>query len=233
MEKQLFEDQFWTFYRKLQQSTPDGFKLYHSAVFQEDGPHPADFTIYECGFAARMLKKFVPGQKLLDIGSYTQFVVGLSAYYDTVSLDMRARKSFGNEKVQVADAISLPFESKSFDVLVSLCSIEHFGLGRYGDSFDAQGDLTGFNEMWRVLKPGGLLIFTTAMGLNTVILFNAHRIYTYSDLLKRFSDGFEVLTEEFFDITMNEFNTLEQVTKNAKSWSDIDVYCGCWRKRNK
>ena len=52
-----------------------------------------------------------------------------------------------------ADALALPFESDSFDVVYSLSSSEHFG----GHDRAAQG----MREMARVLKPGGIACVAT------------------------------------------------------------------------
>jgi SAM-dependent methyltransferase len=52
-----------------------------------------------------------------------------------------------------ADALALPFEAESFDVVYSLSSIEHFG----GHDQAARG----IREMARVLKPGGVACVAT------------------------------------------------------------------------
>ncbi len=37
-------------------------------------------------------------------------------------------------------------------------TIEHIGLGRYGDPLDAVGDQTALSELQRVVAPGGSLL---------------------------------------------------------------------------
>lgn len=59
-----------------------------------------------------------------------------------------------------ADALNPDlFPSASFDAIVSLSAIEHFGLGHYGDPTDADGDSKILANGWRWLKPGGWLYF--------------------------------------------------------------------------
>ncbi|VDM61776.1 unnamed protein product [Angiostrongylus costaricensis] len=63
-----------------------------------------------------------------------------------------------------------------FDFAISFSSIEHSGLGRYGDPIDPIGDL---REVWKtscLLKPGGIFFLGLPRGVDTLV-FNLHRIY--------------------------------------------------------
>eukprot|EP00295_Goniomonas_pacifica_P032666 CAMPEP_0175955904 /NCGR_PEP_ID=MMETSP0108-20121206/32760_1 /TAXON_ID=195067 ORGANISM="Goniomonas pacifica, Strain CCMP1869" /NCGR_SAMPLE_ID=MMETSP0108 /ASSEMBLY_ACC=CAM_ASM_000204 /LENGTH=191 /DNA_ID=CAMNT_0017282817 /DNA_START=23 /DNA_END=598 /DNA_ORIENTATION=+ len=51
-----------------------------------------------------------------------------------------------------------------FDVALSLSSLEHDGLGRYGDPINATADLTSMQELRKVIKPGGLLFLSVPVG---------------------------------------------------------------------
>jgi len=63
-----------------------------------------------------------------------------------------------------------------FDVVVSISSIEHDGLGRYGDPINPTGDLQAMQHFKELLKPGGFLILAVQIGRDAVV-WNAHRIY--------------------------------------------------------
>ncbi len=65
-------------------------------------------------------------------------------------------------------------------------TIEHIGLGRYGDPIDPDGDLKAISELIRVLATGGNLLFVVPIG-KPKICFNAHRIYSYSQIMSYFS----------------------------------------------
>ena len=41
-----------------------------------------------------------------------------------------------------------------FDAMVTYSSLEHSGLGRYGDSLNPWGDLITMAQAWCLLKPG-------------------------------------------------------------------------------
>lgn len=66
-----------------------------------------------------------------------------------------------------------------FDAFMSFSSMEHAGLGRYGDSLNPWGDVIMAAKMHCALKPGGIAI----IGVPTLkdggegLVFNAHRQY--------------------------------------------------------
>ena len=62
------------------------------------------------------------------------------------------------------------------DFVFSYSSIEHNGLGRYGDPLDATGDLKDVEMLSCVIKPGGILYLGVPVGPDAVV-FNVHRIY--------------------------------------------------------
>jgi len=107
--------------------------------------------------------------------------------------------------------------------------IEHIGLGRYGDILDPDGDLKAIFELKRVLAVGGSLIFAVPIG-KPKILFNAHRIYSYDQIVDYFAE-FEL--KEFSLIT--EDNKKGGLLRHAtKEMADQEVYgCGCfWFKKD-
>ena len=196
--------------------------------FQYDaGDHPGTYMNFECEFAARHLRMSNP-TTVLDIGSHRLFVLGLLAGYKVTTLDVRPRESrLENETIVTSDAKQLDIASDSFDMVVSLCTLEHFGLGRYGDEFDLDGDKKAFKEMIRVLKPGGRVVFSTTVTRSTPSLaFNAHRIYSHR-MIRAFCEKLECVEEGFFSNETGSGCSHEQVTDEPARW---DVYCGCWMK---
>lgn len=67
-------------------------------------------------------------------------------------------------------------QRRRFDVVLSISSIEHDGLGRYGDPINPTGDLQAIREFKNLLNPGGLLILSVPVGRDAIV-WNAHRIY--------------------------------------------------------
>ena len=64
----------------------------------------------------------------------------------------------------------------SIESISSLSAIEHFGLGRYGDSICPEACFSALNEIARVVKPGGYAYISVPIGYEHVE-FNAHRIF--------------------------------------------------------
>ncbi|CAI5458418.1 unnamed protein product [Closterium sp. Yama58-4] len=67
---------------------------------------------------------------------------------------------------------------ETFDVVASYSSLEHDGLGRYGDPINPNGDLHRIIKIKGLLKPGGILFLGLPVG-NDTLVFNAHRVYGF------------------------------------------------------
>ncbi len=63
------------------------------------------------------------------------------------------------------------------DIVLSISSTEHDGLGRYGDPINPSGDFEFMDKVKnQMLKPGGYLILAVPCGSDCLV-WNAHRIY--------------------------------------------------------
>merc|ERR1712141_920014 len=63
-----------------------------------------------------------------------------------------------------------------FDAMVSFSSIEHSGLGRYGDQLNPWGDIITMGRAWCEMKPGSRALVGVPTAKDT-ICFNAARLY--------------------------------------------------------
>jgi SAM-dependent methyltransferase len=205
---------------------PQGFHVFKELQY-DVGAHPEGYIDYECAFAAQQIGAINP-QSILDIGSYRIFVLGLLSHFEVTTVDVRRRRPISSkESVITCDAKQILLTDESYDVALSLCTLEHFGLGRYGDEIDFDGDKKALREMVRVLKPRGHLIFSTNITrARPSIGFNAHRIYSHEMLRERCA-GLDCIEEQFYSMTSQQACSFEQITQKPESW---DIYCGCWRK---
>jgi hypothetical protein len=63
-----------------------------------------------------------------------------------------------------------------YDNILAISSVEHFGLGRYGDTLDPDGDLKAMRAIREMMSENGVVFLTVPCGKDRVI-FNLHRIY--------------------------------------------------------
>lgn len=187
---------------------------------------PIDYHyIYHPAWAARIVAKINPAFHI-DISSKLDFSTIVSAFIPVKFYDYRpARLTLSNLDSSKGDLLSLPFDDNSQYSISCMHTIEHIGLGRYGDAIDYNGDLKAIKELIRVTQPGGNIIFVTPVG-QPKIIFNAHRIYSFDQIIEYFSD---CSVEEFCLITdKGEFITNADPLLVAQQ----QYGCGCfWFKK--
>lgn len=71
-------------------------------------------------------------------------------------------------RLEVQDATALPYPDATFDHCLSISVVEHIA---------EEGDTAAMAEMWRVLKPGGILILTTNVCAESRELWRQDRIW--------------------------------------------------------
>ena len=225
----VFKARFDEGLRYLKSNPPAGFQVENSGMYREDGGHQTGSYVLECIWAAQMLHA-VGAKKILDIGSYRLFTIGLCANADTDVTLLEIRdvpdELAGSESRIIGDAKDAELPENYFDAVVSLCALEHFGLGKYGEEFDAYADIKAIKNIKKCLKPGGRFIFTCPVGDKAAIWFNAHRVYSLGMLRGCMSEGFEIEKERFINIGGNS-HFFEPANGLV---GDINWYCGAWRK---
>lgn len=141
--------------------------------------------VYHTSWAARKVKEINPDFHT-DVSSSLYFVGIVSAFVPTRFYDYRlAEIKLSGIESKVGDLARLSLLDNSIKSLSCMHTVEHIGLGRYGDQINPDGDIKASRELTRVLAPGGSLIFVVPVGTPR-IEFNAHRIYTYEQVLGMF-----------------------------------------------
>lgn len=82
-----------------------------------------------------------------------------------------------------------------FDFAISYSSLEHSGLGRYGDELNPNGDIEASEEVWCMLKKKGLFLIGLPYTNRSFIRWNADRNYG-PERMKYMAANYEQL--EFF-----------------------------------
>lgn len=84
------------------------------------------------------------------------------------------------------------------DSLSCLHALEHFGLGRYGDRIQYEGYIKGIDNINKILKTRGKLYLSVPIGPQRIV-FNAHRVFSVSYLLKLFKDRYSIDNFSYID----------------------------------
>jgi Caenorhabditis protein of unknown function, DUF268. len=145
-----------------------------------------------------------------DIGSRIDgFIAHLLAVgIDVTMIDVR---EFPNKvdhlHTILDDATTLrQIQDDSIESMSALCSLEHFGLGRYGDPINPEGCFECFNNIQKKLKKGGKLYISVPIGMERVE-FNAHRIFYPSTIIESFSSlslkEFSCVTQDKIEYNMD------------------------------
>jgi len=181
--------------------------------------------VFHTAWAARILARTNP-RCHTDISSALDFVSIASAFIPMRFYEYRPTDlGLDNLECAQADLLSLPFGDNALESLSCMHVVEHIGLGRYGDTLDPQGDLKAIAELKRVLAVGGHLLFVVPIGCRPRIMFNAHRIYTYDQILGYLSD-----LELMQFALIPDSPTIGGLILNAnKDLADRQIYgCGCF-----
>jgi len=182
------------------------------------------FDKHYISWAARKLNELKP-KKHVDISSMLYFSTLISAFIPIDFYDYRpASITLNNLRCEHANLTALPFNDNSINSISCMHVIEHIGLGRYGDDLDVNGDLKAINELKRIINRNGYLLFVVPIGGIPKIQFNAHRIYSYQQIMRLF-DNFSL--EEF---SLIPTKTQEGIIINAtEQQANKEQYgCGCF-----
>ncbi len=179
--------------------------------------------VYHPAWAARILSQNKPDFHV-DISSTLHFCSIVSAFIPVKFYDYRpADLQLSDLTSEAVDLLALPFADMSIQSLSCMHVVEHIGMGRYGDLLDPEGDLRAIAELKRVLAVGGSLLLVVPIG-KPKIMFNAHRIYSYDQIMSSFSE-----------LKLQEFALIPEDPKNgglirnaSKTMADAETYgCGC------
>lgn len=181
--------------------------------------------VFHTAWAARVLAEVKP-KKHVDVSSSLYFCSIVSAFVPVDFYDYRpAELCLSELHSQAGDLLELPFADSSLNSLSCMHVVEHIGLGRYGDTLDPNGDLKAIAELKRVISEGGTLLFVVPVGKPRV-MFNAHRIYSYEQIIGYF-DGLSLV--EFALIPDNEIDGGLVRNADPKMVEAQEYACGCFR----
>ena len=149
---------------------------------------------------ARRIKNLKPDRHV-DVGSRIDgFVAHVASFRSIDVIDIRPMPfKIPNINFIQADMMLRPDELiECCDSLSCLHAIEHFGLGRYGDTLKRDGHIKGLENLDLMLKKKGTFFFSTPIGPQR-IEFNAHRVFSVDYLISYFEKKYEIVHFSFID----------------------------------
>ena len=155
-------------------------------------------------------------KKHVDVGSRIDgFVAHVATFRKIEVFDIRDNNfQFKNIKFKRKDISKIDNGLINYcDSLSCLHTLEHFGLGRYGDQLDPNGHIKGFKNLVKILKTGGTLYISFPISDKNVTYFNSERSFNPKEILKwsnelrlvkfDFIDDYEKI---FLDVDLNKFH---------------------------
>ncbi|PWT81519.1 MAG: hypothetical protein C5B58_09725 [Acidobacteria bacterium] len=133
-------------------------------------------------------------RKHVDFGSRIDgFVAHIASFRELEVLDYRELSAtIPNVSFRRCDLLKLPPEyHQCCDSLSCLHVLEHIGLGRYGEPLDLYGYVKAFENLAKMLAPGGILYLSVPFGAER-IEYNAHRVFSLHSIRKLIQPFFEV-----------------------------------------
>lgn len=199
----LFVKAFSRFFKEYQaykkQTENPAFTLAHIYPCLHDNTKytPVEPTyFFQDTWAAKKIFELKP-QHHYDIGSAVTTIGILSQFVPTTMIDIRPLElSLDNLYFIEGSILKIPIEDHTLETISSLCVVEHIGLGRYGDAIDSFGSEKAIQELKRVVKKKGHILFSVPVDSKNKIYFNAHRAFTRSYILTLFH-GFQLIEEKY------------------------------------
>ena len=137
----------------------------------------------------------------IDVGSRIDgFIAHVAAFREIEMMDIRPLEKSAHARIRFLQGDLMrhnPEWNGVADSVSSLHALEHFGLGRYGDTIDPNGHVTGFRNLSRIVAPGGMLYVGLPIGSQTQVFFNAHRIFAPSEPPNWFEEPTTFALERF------------------------------------
>ncbi len=171
-------------------------------------------------------------QSHIDIGSRVDGFIGILSLNRSVDVfDIRPINiKIENIKFHQYD-ITKHYDNfnNTSDCISCLHTIEHFGLGRYGDEVDSNSWKLAFKNMSLILKINGIFWLSTPIGIERVE-FNANRVFNPNTIID-FAIGLNLQLEEFAYFINDNVIKSDNIINDLSKLSNLDYSLGIFKFR--
>jgi len=160
-----------------------------------------------------------------DVGSRVDgFISILSTHLKVEVLDIRPLNvSIDNVSFHQLDIVNLP--SNFYGIAKSLSclhTLEHIGLGRYGDPIGVDDWINALSNLKKLLSKGGKLYISTPIG-EEVVRFNSNRIFSPSIFCRKaVGIGLELHSFSYLSFAKNK---PQMIHESIEPYKDFDKLC--------
>jgi hypothetical protein len=180
-----------------QKQLPIKFReLYVDAVWSNDyitnltnePSEPEDYpnALIDIGISLDKLDVDLNQKKILVIGSITPWIECFLLHKGVPKVYITDINEISIQHDNIIFINENNIINHNFDIILSYSSIEHIGLGRYGDEIDENGDIKYMNNLYNVLNENSILIISIPVAENYLVEGFWHRIYDKSRIEKLF-----------------------------------------------
>lgn len=120
-----------------------------------------------------------------------------------------------------------------YDSVSCLHTIEHFGLGRYGDPISYDGWANGISILASLLRVNGFLYLSFPTSIDQRIEFNAHRVFSLPFMKDVLSDAFNIEEIALVDDLGNLVVDIDQNHPHFAHSFYLNYGCSIWTLRKK
>ncbi len=142
--------------------------------------------VVEIPWVMQGLASLKPPARVLDIGPLESLVALqlASMGYESTALDVRPYQyAHPNLTTVVASILDWPGDGRPFDAVVLLSTLEHIGVGVYGQlEGSSDADARAMARVREMLRAGGTLVFTTPFGRSRTD--QTQRVYSGEDVAR-------------------------------------------------
>ena len=166
-------------------------------------------------------------EKHVDIGSRIDgFVSHIASFRKLEVFDIR-KNIINNKNIEFKN-IDLQNLDRTYynysDSVSCLHTIEHMGLGRYGDQIDPHGHKKAFLNLINLTKTNGILYVSFPIAKTSRVEFNAHRVFNPLEIFS-WSKNFTLINFDYID---DDGLLEESIDLKCHLFSKLNYGCGIY-----
>ena len=181
------------------------------------------------------VEKRIKGKVILDVGccesNFCLYLAkkGYIVYgVDYNDYDIEYNKDeYKNFKFVKWDVTSMPpFENEFFDTVYAISTLEHVGLGFYGDTVNRFGDVIAMMNIKNLTKKGGRILVTLPYGKSRLYKYKSvkdfYRVYDRYNINLLF-DGLEILEMQGFKAYNGKWGKCDINDMEDMYWEGVEA----------